>query len=307
MKIISSIILVCLGAVVGCRPAEPSRPDLSQLERIPVIATHSILADWVQRVGGQRVAVTTLVGVDGDVHSYEPVPQDAVALAGAAILFENGLDFEDWLDDLCESSRTRAVRVAVSREVAPRAHKCNCCPNSSEDPHVWHSVKNAIRMVEVIAAELAALDPAHGDGYRARASAYIEQLEALDAEIRRQVASLPQERRLLITSHDSFGYFASEYGFHVASLLDSFTSEAADPSAVKMVSVIRKIKDQQVSAIFSENMMSSKLTETIAREADVKIVASLYSDSLGPAESPGKDYCSMMRYNTKTIVQSLSQ
>ncbi len=297
-----------LTGLAGCNRSQNTLTeplDLSSIERVPVVVTYSILADWVERVGGDRVDVTTLVGPDGDTHSYEPVPRDAVAISKAAILFENGLGFEDWLGGLYDSSQTRAVRVAVASNIAPRKHRCACCANSDTDPHVWHSVKNAILMVGVIADQLAALDSTHADGYRQRAQEYIGQLQRLDAEIREQVESIPEERRRLVTSHDSFGYFAAEYGFHVVSLLDSFTSEASDPSAVKLVSVVRKVREHQVPAIFSENMLTSKLTETVAREAGVETIARLYTDALGPADSEAADYCGMMRANTQTIVQSL--
>jgi len=299
-----------LSGLSGCLPGTGDRsqnlerPDPTAVERIPVVATYSILGEWVQRVGGDRLQVTTLVGVDGDPHTYEPTPQDSVVLSKAFMIFENGLQFEGWLESLCESSQTRAVRVVAARNVTPREQSC-ACHGTERDPHVWHSIKHAMSMVEVIGEELAAFDLAHAKEYRARAATYISELEALDVEIRQQVEAIPEESRRLVTAHDSFGYFAQDYGFKVVSLLDSFTSEAADPSAMKLASVVRQVREQKVPVIFSENTLSDKLAETVAREAGVQFVASLYTDALGPEDSPGSDYVGMMRHNAKTITESL--
>jgi zinc/manganese transport system substrate-binding protein len=294
----------CAGDGEGMRRAPALDP--SAVDKIPVVATYSILGDWVQRVGGDRVSVTTLVGVDGDPHTYEPTPQDSVLLSKAFIIFENGLEFEGWLEGLCSSSQTRAIRVVAARNVTPREQRC-ACHGTERDPHVWHSIKHAISMVGVIGEELANFDQAHAQEHRARAAAYIRELEALDTEIRQQVELIPADSRRLVTAHDSFGYFAQDYGFQAVSLLDSFTSEAADPSAMRLASVVRQVKEQKVPVIFSENTLSNKLAETVAREAGVKFVTTLYTDALGPEDSPASDYVGMMRHNAKTIAESLIQ
>lgn len=301
--------LTLLVLLVGCGPAlddviSSGTPDPASVDRIPVVATYSILGEWVQRIGGDRVEVTTLVGTDGDPHTYEPTPRDSVLLSRAFMIFENGLQFEGWLDNLCSGSQTRAVRVVAARNVTPREQKC-ACHGTERDPHVWHSIKHAMSMVSVIGEELSRFDPTHAEDYRARAASYLEELKALDEEIRSRVESIPPDDRRLVTAHDSFGYFAQDYGFKVVSLLDSFTSEASDPSAMKMASVVRQVKEQHVPVIFSENTTSSKLVEAVAREAGVRFVASLYTDALGPENSPGSDYIGMMRHNANTITESL--
>jgi zinc/manganese transport system substrate-binding protein len=285
----------------GCGPAPVDSTARSpNLSGPRVVATYSILGDWVRQVGGERVQLTVLVGPGADAHTYEPTPRDVVAIAESEIVFENGLGFETWLDKLVASSGSNARRCVVGRVVQPRAIAAN-----EIDPHVWQSPGNAVLMVEAIAEELASADPAHADQYRRRADEYVRSLESLEAEVREQARTLPPERRKLATTHDTFGYFADEYGFEVLSVLGSVTSEAADPSAGEVAATIARIRELRVPAIFSENILNPRLTEQIAREAGVKLVPSLYTDALGPADSPGADYLGMVRFNVRTIVEAL--
>jgi zinc/manganese transport system substrate-binding protein len=272
--------------------------------RIPVVATYSILADWVKQIGGEHVVVTTLVPADGDPHTFEPTPQDGMALNKSMLVFENGLHFESWLDDLYQASGSSATRVAVARNITPRKQFC-ACHGTDEDPHVFHSVKYAMTMVQEIAQELAAVAPEHADEFEKRARDYITELESLDAEIRQLVESVPAAQRTLVTTHNTFGYFADDYGFEVLSVLDSFTSEASDPSAMKIGSIIRRIKELRVPAIFAESTINSKLIEQVAQEAEVNVVQSMYTDALGPEDSTAGTYVGMMRSNAKKIAESL--
>jgi zinc/manganese transport system substrate-binding protein len=306
MRILKQILIVTLGTslLLGCGKADSSTISIRPDQPFSVVATYSILGDWVQRVGGDRVQVTTLVGIGGDPHTYEPSPQDSVSLLKASLVFENGLEFEGWLDELYQSSGSKAGRVAVAREIKPREEKC-ACHGSENDPHVWQSLRHAVTMVEVIAQELSQLDPTFASDYRQRAEQYIDQLRSLDSEIRSQVQSIPQQRRKLVLTHNSFGYFADDYGFEVFSLLDSFSSEASDPSAMRLAAIINKVKEQAVPAIFAESTVNPKLSHQVAREAGISVVAPLYTDALGAANSPASDYLSMMRFNAKTITESL--
>lgn len=280
------------------------KPKKDAQGRVPVVATNSILADWVRQVGGDQVLISTLVPADGDPHTFEPTPRDGLALTRAMLVFENGLHFESWLDDLFTASGSQAVRVTVSREITPRKAFC-ACHGTSEDPHVFQSVKHAKSMVQVIAQELSKADPEHAELYESRSQAYIDQLELLDGEIRTLVEAIPQSNRFIVTAHNTFGYFAEDYGFEVLSLLDSLTSEASDPSAMKIGSLIRRIKELKVPAMFSESTANSKLVQQVAREAAVNTVENLNSDSLGPSDTSTGTYVGMMRSNAKKIAESL--
>jgi zinc/manganese transport system substrate-binding protein len=258
----------------------------------------------VSQVGGDRLTLTVLVGPNGDAHTYEPTPADARALARAGLLIENGLGFEPWLDKLYQASGSRAVREVAGVGVTPRTLSEN--GHVETDPHCWQNPRYAILMTRNIAAALVQADPAGTGFYRDRAAAYIAQLQELDDYIARQVATLPPQRRVLVTSHDALGYFADRYGFKViGSALASVTTEAADPSARQMAAVIQEVRAAGVPAVFTENMENPKLLQQIAVEAHVRVDTSLYTDALGAAGSAGASYLGMMRHNIDTIVGAL--
>jgi zinc/manganese transport system substrate-binding protein len=287
---------------------------------LQVVASFSILGDLVENVGGDAVAVTTLIGPGVDAHTYDPAPADLVVLAEADVIFENGLGFEPWLDGFYESTQPPGTRVVVTEGITPREAGEEANEHEGEehleeddahehgqfDPHVWHDVASVIVMVGNIRDALAAADPARAELYQANAAAYIAELEALDASIREQVATLPEERRKLVTSHDTFGYFADAYGFEVlGTALGSLSTEAGDPSARDIATLITQIAEAGVPAIFAENVANPDLMESIAAEAGVVLAPPLYTDALGPPGSPGETYIGMMQSNVTTIVDAL--
>jgi ABC-type Zn uptake system ZnuABC Zn-binding protein ZnuA len=286
-------------------------------EPIQVVASFSILGDLVKNVGGEAVEVTTLIGSGVDAHTYDPAPADLVVLSEANVVFENGLGFEPWLDQFFESAQPAGARVVVTEGITPREAGETGSEEHSEgedahehgqfDPHVWHDVANAIVMVGNIRDALVVADPARAELYEANAATYIAELEALDASIREQVGTLPEERRKLVTSHDTFGYFADAYGFQVlGTALGSLSTEAGDPSARDIATLIGEIGDAGVAAIFAENVANPDLMESLAAEAGVELAPPLYTDALGPPGSPGETYIGMMQSNMTTIVDALS-
>jgi ABC-type Zn uptake system ZnuABC Zn-binding protein ZnuA len=160
-------------------------------------------------------------------------------------------------------------------------------------------------IVEVIRDALVAADPDNAALYTANAEAYLAELTELDAFIEAQVAELPVERRKLVTTHDTFGYFAARYGFEIVGTALGASTEAADPSAGAIAELVEAIRAAGVPAIFAENVSNMRLMETIAREAGVTLAPDLYTDALGAPGSPGATYLEMMRYNVTTIVQAL--
>ncbi len=291
-------------AVPSSALSESAREQGSGNRPIRVVATYSILGDWVRSIGGDEIELTVLVGAEGDAHTYEPTPRDSVALAEADILFENGMGFEVWLERLFQASNSPARRVVVTESIKPR--ELVVSESRTEiDPHVWHLPENAKLMVEAIALALEKADPAHAAKYRDRQLSYVGKLNELDAWITQQAASIPAQRRKLVTTHDTFGYLADRYDFEVLSVLGSVSSESSDPSAGQVAEIIDRIRTLKIPAIFAENILNPKLTLKIAEEAGVKIVPTLYTDALGPAGSPGQDYLGLMRFNVKTIIEAL--
>jgi len=290
----------------GCSKGE-KRPD-----RVRVVVTYSVLGDLVRNVAGDGVDLATLVGPDGDAHTFEPTPKDGVALAEADLIFENGIGFETWLDKLHSSSASKARRVVVTEGLKLRQGECRHDHKPGEkheredDPHVWHEVKNAIHMVGAIRDRLAEADPTNAGKYRANAAAYLERLNALDAWVVEKVATLPKAKRQLVTSHDTFGYFAERHGFEVVgSALESVSTEASDPSPATFAKLVESVRAAKVPAIFAENVHNPKLMDRLAKEAGVRLAPPLFTDALGKPGSEGDTYEKMIRYNVATIVDAL--
>jgi zinc/manganese transport system substrate-binding protein len=302
-------------ALFGLAPVQAPPPEAPK-----VVATFSVLGDLVKQVGGDRVQLHVLVGPNGDAHTYEPVPKDAALLRDAALVFENGIGFDPWIDGLVASSGTKAKRVRVTNGIEIRkpepdvlagpgkerptcAHGHTAC-RGDQDPHVWHDVANAIVMVENIAQALIDADPAYAGNYRLNRDAYIKTLRELDAWVAREVRTIPEKRRVIVTGHDTFGYFAARHGFRTTSILGSVSTEAADPSAKEFAEVVRDVKSLGVAAVFAENISNPRMAEQVARQAGVQ-VRTLYTDALGGDGTPVRSYVELVRHNVTTMVEAL--
>lgn len=307
-RIVLLVAVVAAPLLLGGCSSKARRPG-----KLRVVATYSVLGDLVQNVAGDTAEVVTLVGPDGDAHTFEPTPKDGVSLAEADVIFENGVGFETWLDKLHTSSKSKAKRVVVTEGLQLREggeehhdHKKGEKHDHEEDPHVWHDVRNAVHMVGVIRDNLAEADPPNADKYRANAAAYLDRLNALDGWVVAKVATLPKDRRKLVTSHDEFGYFADRHGFEVAgTALASVSTEASDPSPATFAKLVQSVKAAKVPAIFAENVHNPKLMERLAKEAGVKLAPPLFTDALGKPGSEGDTYEKMVTHNVTTIVDAL--
>jgi zinc/manganese transport system substrate-binding protein len=270
---------------------------LHAAERLNVVASFSILGDFVRNVGGDRINLTTLVGADSDVHVYTPAPSDAKRIADAKLVIVNGLGLEGWLPRLVQSSGSKAQVVTVSAGIAPLKL------GSAADPHGWQSVPNAKIYVTDIANALAAADPDDAEFFRAQAKAYLEKLETLDREVREAVAKIPQERRKVISTHDAFGYFAAEYGVQFIAPLG--VSTETEPSARDIATIIGQIKAQKIPAVFLENISDDRLIRRIAAETGSKVGGTLISDGLTGEKGPAPTYIDMVRHNIKALTSAL--
>ena len=270
---------------------------------IPVVATFSILGDMVERIGGDHVAVTTLVGADGDAHVYQPIPADARAVSQADILVFNGLAFEGWLDRLVEASNFDGIRVVATDGIEPIAFE-DGDGHGTFDPHAWQSLANAVIYVDNITAVLATADPANASTYYRNRETYVAEIKALDAEIREIAAGLPEDGRTVVTSHDAFGYFSEAYGLQFVA--PHGVSTESEPSAADVAALIRQIREEGIKAIFVESITDARLLEQIANETGASIGGTLYSDSLSEPDGPASTYLDMMRYNAATLARALS-
>jgi zinc/manganese transport system substrate-binding protein len=273
--------------------------------RLRAVATFSILGDFLKNVGGDRSDVTTLVGPNGDVHVYTPAPADAKTLARANLIVVNGLGLEGWLDRLIAVSGSNAPVVIASRGVHPReATDPRSTNRLVSDPHAWQSVANAETYVENIRDGLIAADPAGKEFYEASATAYRAKLAALDGEIKAAMATIPADRRKIITTHSAFGYFGDAYGLQF--IAPEGISTGAEPSAREVASIIAQIRTQKIPAVFLENITDPRLIERIAAETGAKIGGTIYSDSLSPPDGPAATYIDMMRHNAREFARALT-
>lgn len=273
----------------------PATTRATAQDRLKTVATFSVLGDLTAEVGGDRVAVTTLVAPDTDAHTYQPRPTDIRALAGARVLVSNGLGFEGWLDRLADAAAFKGTRIVASTGV----------PAVGRDPHCWQDVACARRYVANIAGGLAAADPANAAFYRDRAQAYDGRLAALDAWIRGEIARVPEDRRKAITGHSSFDYFARAYGVRFEAPRGYNT--ASEPSARDMANLIRQVREQKITALFVENMTNPALVDEIASDTGATVGPRLYSDALSKPGGPAATYEAMMRHNVEALVAGMSR
>lgn len=270
---------------------------LQAAERLDVVASFSILGDFVRAVGGDRINLTILVGPDSDVHVYTPAPADAKRVAEAKLVIVNGLGLEGWLPRLVQSAGNRAKVVTASAGVAPLKL------GSAADPHAWQSVPNARVYVTGIAEALAAAAPEDAEFFRAEAKAYLQKLDALDREVREAVAGIPADRRKVISTHDAFGYFAAEYGVEFIAPLG--VSTETEPSARDIAAIITQIKARKIPAVFLENISDDRLIRRIAAETGARIGGTLISDGLTGEKGLAPTYIDMVRHNIKALTSAL--
>jgi zinc/manganese transport system substrate-binding protein len=293
------------GCVFALLLALSSSSALGQ-DKIKVIASFSILGDFVRNVGGDRVDVQTLVGPNGNAHVYAPSPADARKVADAKAVFVNGLGFEGWLERLVKASGTKALIIVATKGITPRERGDD--PNHRHDhgridPHAWQSVANAKIYVGNICDALVAIDPAGKDIYQANAAAYLAKLDALEREVKDTIAKIPADRRAVITSHDSFGYFESAYGIDFTA--PQGVSTEAEASAKDVAAIIRQVRGKKAAAVFLENVTDPRLLTQISRETGAKIGGTLYSDALTEPNGDAPGYIDLIRHNLKQLAGAL--
>jgi zinc/manganese transport system substrate-binding protein len=275
---------------------------------LEVVASFSIIADLARQVGGERVKVIALVGPDEDAHGFAPRPSDARRLRDADLVIANGLGFDTWIERLAQSAGYRGPIVIASAGVEPiedhTAHDhAHGHDHGSIDPHAWQDVRNAQRYVANIAAALANIDPDGADHYRDNAARYTAALQALDAEIRSTLATLPAKRRQVVTSHDAFGYFGRAYGIRF--LAAAGVGGHSEPSAAGIARLIRQLRRENVPVVFLENVNDPRLIERIGKEGGARVGGTLYSDALSAPDGPAPTYLDMMRFNVGALIDGL--
>ncbi len=273
-------------------------------DKVPVMASFSILGDLVQVVGGNRVTVTTLVGADEDAHVFAPKPADAKNLLLTKLLVTNGLGFEPWAQKLVKSAGYKGQSVVASQGIKARTLP-DKADKAETDPHAWQDPTNVMLYVRNIAAALSQIDPAGTDIYQARSEAYGLELQALDKESKTAFAAIAADKRKIITSHDAFGYFGAHYGIRFLS--PQGMSTEAEPSAKEVAKLIRQIHKEKIKAVFVENMSNPKLLAQLSKDAGVTVGPALYVDALSKAGGPADSYLKLMRHNAAQLAAGMKQ
>lgn len=256
-----------------------------------VLATTTILADMATQVAGDRMTIGSIVPAGAHVEEYEPRPDDAKRMSEATLVITNGLDLDKWVDSLLSNAKPGTPVVIVTDGL----------PDLDENPHMWFDPALARGYVEKIRDALILLDPAGKDVYTVGAQKYSMELLTLEADLKAKVATIPADRRKLVTSHDAFPYFAKAFGFEIV----GFAQPEPDklPSAGELADLIDKVKAAKVPAIFSEAGASPQLAETIAKETGAKVVTDLPTDSL--LDKPADSFLGLMRVVVDKIVAAL--
>jgi ABC-type Zn uptake system ZnuABC Zn-binding protein ZnuA len=306
-------VALFVSLVVGCGSAESSQESAVEVRAVTTI---SVLRDLVERVGGERVVVSTIVPVGGSPETFQPSPSDARGISESDVVFQNGLGLEDWLDDLLQSAGdgdARVVELAEGLETIEEKENEHEGASSGEaadadqdahaegNPHLWLDVSNTRIYVEKIRDALTEVDPEGAGEYEANAEEYLAELEELDGYIRERTAEIPEKNRKLVTFHDAFPYFAEAYGFERAGVI--LQNPDAEASGREVAEVVRTVREEGVPAIFTEPQFNAGLADTIAEETGVEVYE-LYSDTLAE-ESEAGSYEEMMRTNVDRIAGGL--
>ncbi len=304
MNIKQILVFLFALSVLSCK-----NETASENERVQVVTTTSMITDLVKNVGGDLVDIQGLMGAGVDPHLYKASAGDVTKLTNADIIFYNGLHLEGKLVEVFEKmgSATK-TQVALGEQLDTSTLIGSDYFASNYDPHVWFNIQYFKEFVGVVVGTLSRKLPQHADQFKANGDAYLAQLTALEKEIKGMIETLPEEKRILVTAHDAFNYFGKSYGFNVVGLQGLSTATEAGVKDVQRLSQF--IIDNDVKAIFVESSVPRRTIEALeaavkAKDHDVTIGGSLYSDALGDTGTIEGTYIGMFRYNVTTIVEAL--
>jgi manganese/iron transport system substrate-binding protein len=297
-RLAASLLLLSLPAwFVACESRRPQGQPAAP-PRMTVVTTLTVLADLIEQVGGDKVQAKAMVPPGGEVHTYQPTPDDIKGVARAGIVFYNGAHLEEWIDDTIRNAGKVDLTIVVLSQGLPTIAESGNEPN----PHLWLDVTNTKAYVEKIRDNLSQVDAANAGYYADRGRTYLAKLDELDVWIRTEVDRIPPARRKLVTFHDAFPYFARRYGFTLQGVV--VASPGKEPSARELAGLVQRIKRERVPAVFAEAQFNPKTLEVLAKDAGVKVVSNLYNDSLS-AGPEANSYIALMRHNVNQIVAAL--
>jgi manganese/iron transport system substrate-binding protein len=276
-------------------------PALAQ-DRLKVVTTFTVIADMARNVAGEGVDVVSITKPGAEIHGYEPTPQDLVAATGADLVLWNGLNLERWFEQFL-TNLDGVPSVTLTDGVTPISISGGDY-DGRPNPHAWMSLENALIYVSNIEAALASVDPANAATYAANAAAYKAELEAAIAPLRDRIASLPEDKRWLVTCEGAFSYLARDFGLQELYLWPINADQQGSPRQVQ--AVIDGVREHQIPAVFCESTVSSAPAEQVARETGAAFGGTLYVDSLSAEDGPVPTYLDLLRVTTETIATGLA-
>ena len=292
-------VLLTLAALMFAVPASAG-------DRLAVVATFSVIGDMLANVGGDHIAVRTIVGPAGDCELYQPTAADVATVASARAVFLNDLneEFEPWLEPLLKQAAFKGTKVVVSRGVqtltAEEEHPVSGRQlPTAVDQHAWLDPRNGVIYVRNIAEALARLDPENAADYRARAASYTKEIQALDVWARREMTGVPTAKRRVLASHDSLQYLANAYGITLLSV-NGWTN-ASEASAAELAKLTQRIRATRVRALFLDSITDPRAMQRIAGESGATIGGTLYGDALSPPGGEAATYLLMVRHDVTAL------
>ena len=315
----------CSGTQNASNPVSES-PAATQTQASPaanlpkVVTTTGVICNITKQIAQSSIDTTCLLQPGDDPHAYQTKPEDRKAIETANLILYGGYNHEPSIIKLIQSSSNSAPKIAVNELAVPKpligehedehgGEKAENQPHAEgekvPDPHVWHNPQNGLRMVETIRDQLIEVSPSNAQLYTKNAASLTDELQKIDTWIKAQIATIPAQKRKLVTTHDALSYYADAYGLEMAGALQGVTTEE-QPTAARIAELSSEIKTAGVPTIFAETTTNPKLIETVAREANVEISEKeLYSDDLGGPGSGADTYQGMLKANTCTITSGL--
>ena len=279
-------------------------------EKPNVVTSFSLLEDIVFQIGGEQIALYSVVKRGGDGHVYQPTPSDLSALNEADLLVSVGAGFEGWFER-ASGSRFKGQQLTLADLVNVNLssthshdHHHGHGEHASVDPHFWLDIANIIELITPLTQQLSALAPEHKGLFQARAQHYLQKLTALDEQIKTQFARLPHSQRKVITAHMAYNYFGQAYG--VEFLAPQGISTEEEPSARDIAQIIKQIRSEHIAAVFMEHNADPRVVQQIASETDAVIGGTLYAGTLTAAGGKADTYLKLMQHNANTILHALS-
>lgn len=307
-RMVCGLVITLVGAVAVFAGGAPEQTQPGRAYPMSIVATTGMIGDIVSAVAGDHAQVVVLMGEEVDPHLYRPTRADVARLQSADIIFYNGLMLEGRMGDtLVQVGRSRPV-YAVTELIDQNVLLEDEEYEEAWDPHLWMDVRLWMEAVEVVVRALSEQDPHHAEEYRENADRYRAELEELDEYVRRIVATIPENRRVLITAHDAFGYFGAAYGLTVIGVQGISTESEAGLEDIN--SLVRFIVENEITAVFAETTVPDRALQAViegaaSRGHTVTIGGELYSDAMGPAGSYEGTYIGMIDHNATTIVRAL--